>query len=139
EDDRRSTVVITAIDGAAGVGKTALAVRFGHRVAGRYPDGQLYLDLRGHSPTPPMTPAEALGRLLRGLGLSPERVPADEHEQAAAFRSLLADKRMLVVLDNARDAEQVRPLLPGGPGCLVVVTSRTTLATVDGAAHLRLD
>lgn len=130
---------ITVINGTAGVGKTALAVHFGHQVADRFPDGQLYLDLRGYAPTSPMTVGEALGSLLRSLGLPPERIPVDEQEQAAAYRSLVAGKRMLVVLDNARSADQIRPLLPASPHCLVVTTSRTTLTTIDGATHLHLD
>ncbi|HEV8558253.1 MAG TPA: BTAD domain-containing putative transcriptional regulator [Actinophytocola sp.] len=133
------SVVISAIHGTAGVGKTALAVHFGHTVAGRFPDGQLYLDLRGYAPTPAMTPGEALERLLRSLGLPPERIPREEQEQAATYRSLIAGKRVLVVLDNARTAEQVEPLLPGYPGCLVVITSRGTLSTVDCATRLQLD
>lgn len=132
-------VMITAIEGTAGIGKTTLAIHFGHQIANQFPDGQLYLDLRGFAPTPPMTAGEALGRLLRSLGLPPERIPADEQEQAATYRSLLADKRMLLVLDNARRAEQIQPLLPGSPHCLVVATSRSTLTTVDGATHLHLD
>jgi tetratricopeptide (TPR) repeat protein len=131
-------VAVSVIVGSAGTGKTALAVHFGHRVVERFPDGQLYVDLRGFAPSSPMTSAKALGQLLRGLGLPPERVPVEEQEQAATYRSLLAGKRVLVVLDNARAADQVEPLLPGSPGCLVLITSRTTLATVDGAIPLRL-
>lgn len=130
---------ICAIDGTAGVGKTALAVHFGHRVADRFPDGQLYVDLHGYAPGRPMSSREALGRFLRSLGLRPEQIPTDEDERAATYRSLLAGKRMLVLLDNARNAQQVRPLLPGGPDCLVVITSRAALATVDGAHHVNLD
>ena len=137
--DEPAAVVITAIDGTAGVGKTALAVHFGHRVADRFPDGQLYLDLRGYARTSPMSAGEALGWMLRSLGLPPERIPTEEQEQAALYRSVLAGKRVLVMLDNARSAGQVRPLLPASPGCLVVVTSRTTLATLDGVSHLHLD
>jgi tetratricopeptide (TPR) repeat protein len=134
-----SGVVVAAITGTAGVGKTALAVHAGHRVADRFPDGQLYLDLRGYSACPPMTPGEALGSLLRGLGMPADRIPASEQEQAASFRSLLVDRKVLVVLDNARSSEQVEPLLPGGPGCLVIVTSRTVFTFVDCALHLQLD
>jgi DNA-binding SARP family transcriptional activator/Tfp pilus assembly protein PilF len=133
------SAVVVAIDGTAGVGKTALAVHFGHLVAGRFPDGQLYVDLRGYAPTSPMTTADALGWMLRGLGTPPELVPADGQERAALYRSVLAGRRVLVLLDNARNAAQVRPLLPASPGCMVVVTSRTTLATLDGVHHLHLD
>jgi tetratricopeptide (TPR) repeat protein len=108
-------------------------------VAGRFPDGQLYLDLRGHGTAPPVTAVDALGHLLRGLGRPPEQIPADPQELAATFRSHLADRRVLIVLDNARTAEQVRPLLPGNPGCLVVVTSRAILSTLDNADHIHLD
>lgn len=139
ELDGAGQVLITAVAGTAGVGKTALAVHFGHRVAARFPDGQLHLDLRGYSAAPPMTAVEALGRMLRSLGVPPDHLPADEQELAALYRSVMAGKRMLVMLDNARSAEQVTPLLPAGPRNLVVVTSRTTLATLDSAAHVQLD
>jgi tetratricopeptide (TPR) repeat protein/transcriptional regulator with XRE-family HTH domain len=139
DGDGAGPVLITAVAGTAGVGKTALAVHFGHRVAVRFPDGQLHLDLRGYSAAPPMTAVEALGRMLRSLGMPPDHLPADEQELAALYRSVMAGKRMLVMLDNARSAEQVTPLLPAGPRNLVVVTSRTTLATLDSAAHVQLD
>jgi DNA-binding SARP family transcriptional activator/tetratricopeptide (TPR) repeat protein len=138
-ESRSSAVVITAIDGTAGVGKTALAVHFAHRVADRFPDGQLYIDLRGYAATAPATAAEALGWMLRSLGVPPERIPAEQQEQAALYRSVLAGKRVLVMLDNARSATQVTPLLPASQHCLVVITSRTTLATLDGSTHLHLD
>ncbi len=134
--------LICVVDGGAGVGKTALALHAGHRIAALFPDGQLYVDLRGFGPRqPPMQPAEALTGFLRALGADPPAIPAAVEEQAAMFRSLLAGKRMLIVLDNAADPEQVRPLLPGGPGSLVLVTSRERLpglAARDGAVRLTL-
>ncbi|EWM17818.1 regulatory protein AfsR [Kutzneria sp. 744] len=118
---------VAVIDGQAGVGKTTLAVRFAHLVADRFPDGQLFVDLRGFDArAKPVTVAEALNRMLRALGA--EDQPADRGEH---YRSLLADRKVLVVLDNAVNAEQVRPLLPNAPGCLTVVTSRNRL-TLDG-------
>jgi hypothetical protein len=125
-DDVR-TMLIAAINGTAGVGKTALAVHWAHQVAGRFPDGQLYIDLRGYSQTSPVSPAEALAMFLRAIGIPGPQIPGDVAEAAAMFRSQLAGKRVLVVLDNAGNADHVRPLLPGGPGCLVVITSRDRL------------
>jgi DNA-binding SARP family transcriptional activator/tetratricopeptide (TPR) repeat protein len=137
------TVPIVVISGAAGTGKTALAVRFGHQVAKRFPGGQLYLNLRGLDPaTPPMEPAEALRFFLDALGVPPHRIPAGTEGRSALFRSLLDGKRMLIVLDNARNVAQVRPLLPGSPGSLVVVTSRnemTGLVAAEGAVPLTLE
>jgi DNA-binding SARP family transcriptional activator/uncharacterized protein HemY len=138
----RPTVLVTAIGGTAGVGKTALAVQCAHQVAGSFPDGQLYVNLRGYDPGQPMTAADALARFLRDLGVPGPDMPAEEEERAARFRSLLAGRRMLVVLDNAGDADQVRPLLPGTPGCAALVTSRDALAGLvarDGARRLDLD
>jgi DNA-binding SARP family transcriptional activator/tetratricopeptide (TPR) repeat protein len=124
-------VVITALSGTAGVGKTALAVRWAHRVRHRFPDGQFYVNLRGFHPTgAAVTPGEALHGFLTALGLPPARIPSTLDAQSALYRTLLADRRMLVLLDNARDAEQVRPLLPGAPGCLVLITSRHGLASL---------
>ncbi|MEU1881360.1 BTAD domain-containing putative transcriptional regulator [Streptosporangium sp. NPDC020072] len=132
---------IATVTGAAGAGKTALAVRFGHLVAEEFPDGRLYVNLRGHAARPPMPPLEALVRMLGSLGIPPERIPEQEEAAAGLYRSRLSGRRMLVLLDDARTAEQVRPLLPGDPGCLVVVTSRNALAglTVShGAWNLSL-
>jgi DNA-binding SARP family transcriptional activator len=133
--------LICMIDGGAGVGKTALAIHAGHRLTALFPDGQLHVDLRGFGPRPPMPPGEALTGFLRGLGADPPAIPGAIDEQAAMFRSLLAGKRMLIVLDNAADPGQVRPLLPGMPGSLVLITSRDRLPGLvarDGAARLTL-
>ena len=143
EAESGQTVPIVVISGTAGTGKTALAVRFGRHVAKRFPGGQLYVNLRGLDPaTPPMESAEALRFFLGSLGVPPYRIPADTEGRSALFRSLLDGKRMLIVLDNARDGAQVRPLLPGSPGSLVVVTSRnemTGLVAAEGAVPLTLD
>jgi len=132
-------VVISAISGTAGVGKSALAVHWGHRAAGRFPDGQLYVNLRGFEPTgAPVTPAAALHGFLAALSVPPAQIPVSVDERAALYRSLLAGKRMLIVLDNACDTAQVRPLLPGGVAGFVIVTSRSQLAglAVTEDAHL---
>jgi len=136
------TLVISAIAGTAGVGKTALAVQWAHQVADRFPDGQLHVNLRGCDPGQPMSAADALAGFLRGLGVAEQDVPAETQERAARYRSLLAGRRMLIVLDNARDVAQVRPLLPGSPSCVTVVTSRDALAGLvarDGARRLDLN
>jgi tetratricopeptide (TPR) repeat protein len=144
-DEARTTpaaVVISAIGGTAGVGKTALAIRWAHQVAGNFPDGQLYVDLRGYDPGQPMTATDALAAFLRCLDVPGQAIPAEVSERAARFRSLLAGRRMLVILDNAGQSEQVRPLLPGSPGCVTLVTSRDALAGLvarDGAVRLDLD
>ncbi|QCX80377.1 Regulatory protein AfsR [Streptomyces sp. YIM 121038] len=121
------TLVISSVSGMAGVGKTALAVHWMHRVADRFPDGQLYANLRGHAAEPPTTADEALGQLLRALGVGTGHLPESTDEKAALYRSLLAGKRVLILLDDAAGLEQVRPLLPGSPTCFVVVTSRNDL------------
>jgi DNA-binding SARP family transcriptional activator/tetratricopeptide (TPR) repeat protein len=137
------SVPVAVISGTAGVGKTALAIRFGRQVAKRFPDGQLYINLRGRNPgTPPVEPGVALQFFLDSLGVPPHRITASTQERAALYRSLLDGKRMLIVLDDATNAAQVRPLLPGSPGCLVLVTSRNQmagLAAVDGATLVTLD
>ncbi|HEY6314766.1 MAG TPA: ATP-binding protein [Streptosporangiaceae bacterium] len=139
----RPAVVISAIDGTAGVGKTALAVHFGHESAGLFPDGQLYVNLAGFGPSgSPLAPGRAVRGFLDALGIRPEQIPAGLDGQAGLYRSLLAGRQMPVVLDNAADEQQVRPLLPGSPGCLVVVTSRRQLAGLaagEGAVLITLD
>jgi DNA-binding SARP family transcriptional activator/Tfp pilus assembly protein PilF len=139
-DAGSGTVVISAINGMGGVGKTALAVRAAHRLGGRFPDGQLFIDLHGYSADlEPVTPPDALAYLLRSLGVPPREIPNDLGERAALYRSRLAGTRTLIVLDNAVDADQARPLLPGAPGCLVLITSRNRLAGLDDAQVLALD
>jgi len=135
--------VISVIDGTAGIGKTTLALHFAHQVAGQFPDGQLYVNLRGFDPAgPQMTSVEAIRLFLDALAVPAARIPAGLDAQAGLYRSLLVGKRMLVLLDNARDVDQVRPLLPASPGCLVIVTSRsqlTSLVATEGASPLTLD
>ncbi len=141
--DTGGTVVITAIAGTAGVGKTALAVHWAHQIRDRFPDGQLYVNLRGFDPAgPAMEPTEAIRGFLDAFAVPPDRIPVDLDAQAALYRSLLAGRRVLIVLDNARDADQVRPLLPGTPSCLVVATSRNQLlglVATAGASPLGVD
>jgi tetratricopeptide (TPR) repeat protein len=143
EVERGDGPVIAAIDGTAGIGKTSLVGYWAHRAADRFPDGQLYVNLRGFDPAgTPMAPTEAVRGFLDALGVPAHRLPVSLETQAALYRSLLAGRRMLVVLDNARDCEQVRRLLPGSSGCLVLVTSRsrlTSLVAVEGAQPLTLD
>ncbi|XVV09915.1 tetratricopeptide repeat protein [Actinoplanes sp. CA-131856] len=134
--------MVGAISGMAGVGKTTFAVHLAHRFADRCPDGQLYLHLRGFGPGAAMDPAEALVRLLSSLGVPSHQIPADVDSRAALYRSRLAGRRMLLLFDNARDTAQVRPLLPGAPGHVVLVTSRDRLAGLvvsDGARPIALD
>jgi DNA-binding SARP family transcriptional activator/tetratricopeptide (TPR) repeat protein len=135
-------VVILVITGTAGVGKTELAVQWAHRVRPRFPDGQLHVDLRGYATRAPMRPIEALSLFLRALGVPADRVPTGAEEATALYRTMLAGRRVLVVLDNAATVDQVRPLLPGSPGCLVVVTGRDRLEGLvarDGAHRLDLE
>jgi DNA-binding SARP family transcriptional activator/tetratricopeptide (TPR) repeat protein len=140
--DAPTAVVISAVSGTAGVGKTALAVHWAHRVRDRFPDGQLYVNLQGYAPDPPVRPIEALAGFLHGLGVPADRIPTDVVTAAGMYRTLLADKRVLVLLDNARTAEQVRALLPAGPGCSVLITSRVRLGGLvarEGAHLITLD
>ncbi|WP_412543105.1 BTAD domain-containing putative transcriptional regulator [Longispora sp. K20-0274] len=139
---RSPVAVVSAISGTGGMGKTALAVHWAHAAMRRFPDGQLYLDLRGHGAGAALGAGEAVRRLLRMLGLPAASIPDQDDEAAALYRARLSARRMLIVLDNAASARQVRPLLPGGPGNLVVVTSRDRLAGLvarDGAHRLDLD
>jgi DNA-binding SARP family transcriptional activator/Tfp pilus assembly protein PilF len=135
-----TTVVITAIDGMAGIGKTALAVHAAHRFADRYPEGQLFIDLHGYSQgIAPIDPVEALDRLLRSMGVPGEQIPQHLDERAGLYRSRLANRRVLILLDNAVADAQVSPLLPGSPGCLVLVTSRRRLTSLDATHTVSLD
>lgn len=131
---------ITTIDGMAGVGKTALAVRAARELSRRHPDAQLFIDLHGFTPgRDPVEPAAALDTLLRLLGVPAEHIPADTDQRMLAWRAALAGLNAVVVLDNAADAAQVRPLIPGAPGCVVLVTSRRRMPTLEGAVPLSLD
>ncbi|MFB6720801.1 BTAD domain-containing putative transcriptional regulator [Kribbella sp. NPDC056345] len=138
-----TTVIISAIAGTAGIGKTTTAAYWAHRVADQFPDGQLFVNLRGFDPgAEPLPAVDALRGFLEALGTAPEAIPQEHDAQSAMFRSLLADRKMLVLLDNARDVDQVRPLLPGAPGCLAIVTSRnrlTGLVAEHGARPIQLD
>jgi tetratricopeptide (TPR) repeat protein/transcriptional regulator with XRE-family HTH domain len=128
---------VGVVTGPGGIGKTTLAVQLAHRLADAFPDGQLYVDLHGTGGAP-LRPVDVLGRLLRDLGAQRHRIPHDVDERAALYRTSLAGRRILVVLDDAADAAQVRPLLPGAPGCAALVTSRRTLADLEGATLVSL-
>jgi DNA-binding SARP family transcriptional activator len=131
-------MIISSVSGMAGIGKTTLVVHWAHEVAHHFPDGQLYVNLRGFDASGSvMRPAEAVRGFLDALGVAPQQVPSGLEAQIGLFRSLLAERRVLVVLDNARDAEQVRPLLPGSASCLVVVTSRNQLAGLVATNNAR--
>jgi DNA-binding SARP family transcriptional activator/tetratricopeptide (TPR) repeat protein len=133
---------IVVLCGQAGVGKTTLALQHAHRISGNFPDGQLFADLRGYDEREPQAAEDVLGRFLHALAVEETDVPAHLDERSALYRSLTAGRRMLVVLDNCRDAAQIRPLLPGASGCLTLVTSRDRLESLvarEGAAHLGLD
>jgi tetratricopeptide (TPR) repeat protein len=134
--DRVGAVVVTAVSGTGGIGKTALAVHAAHLMRDRFPDGQIYADLGSGERRP--EPADLLGRFLRDLGLDSADIPDDPQERAVRYRSLIAGRRVLILLDNARDAAQVRPLLPGGGAGRVLVTSRSRLADLEGAVPLDL-
>jgi DNA-binding SARP family transcriptional activator len=138
--DRASPPVVVA--GLAGVGKTALAVHWGHSAAPRFPDGQLYIDVRGYSSDRPLTPLETLGKLLRALGAPADRIPTDVDEASAMYRTMLAGRRMLVLIDNVHRVDWLRPVLPAAPGCLCLVTSRSQLGglvAVEAAQPVTLD
>jgi DNA-binding SARP family transcriptional activator/tetratricopeptide (TPR) repeat protein len=135
--DETTAVPMCGVVGQAGAGKTSLAVHVAHRLRARYPDGQLFVDLRG-ADSHPLDPVEVLARFLRALGVPGQAIPHDAEERGALYRSLLADRRLLVVLDNAAGEEQVRPLLPGTPSCAVLVTSRYQLPGLAGLASMDL-
>jgi len=140
-EDPAVSAAIVAVDGTAGVGKTCLAVWWGHQAQHSFPDGTLFADLGGHGPGAPMVPSVALSSFVQTLGLPESRLPRGDAALISTYRSLLAGRRVLVVLDNAADASQVRPLLPTSAGCLAVVTSRavlTSLTVVDGARRIGL-
>lgn len=133
---------LCVISGIAGIGKTTLAVHWAHRARPSFPDGQLYVDMRGFSADPPLTPVDALSRFVRALGMPVDEIPLEQDEIADAYRTMTATRRLLVIVDNARHVDQIRPLLPSGPGCFGVVTGRTQLSglvAVEGAAPVVLD
>ena len=131
-------VRVVVVNGAAGLGKTALAVHAAHQVSAQFPDGQLYVDLLGAS-SQPASPAEVLARFLRDLGIEGDKVPARDDERAALYRTTLTGRRVLIVLDNARDAAQVRALLPGSSSCAVLVTTRSRTSDLASTRFLDLN
>ncbi|MFI6028626.1 tetratricopeptide repeat protein [Amycolatopsis magusensis] len=140
--DDGTDVRIAVVSGTAGVGKTAVALRWAHRSRENFPDGQLYLDLRGYGPERPVEPGDALSGFLRALGVDGSEIPAEEDQRAAKFRTELDERQLLLILDNAGSVEQVRPLLPGSASCSVLVTSRETLPALiarHGAHRVLLD
>ncbi|RJQ82559.1 hypothetical protein D5S17_01945 [Pseudonocardiaceae bacterium YIM PH 21723] len=140
-DESADAVMISAVDGTAGVGKTALAVQWAHGVQQFFPGGTLFVNLRGYGPTAPLDPRLALAGFLTALGVPAAQIPADQDALTGLYRTTLADRRVLILLDNAGSAEQVRPLLPSAPGCLVLITSRSTLTgltVADGVGRLPL-
>lgn len=137
-----SSLGVAVIVGTAGVGKTSLAIRWSHRIRTRFPDGQLYANLRGYDPSAPVAAVEVLGRFLRALDVPAERIPTGEEARSDLFRSAVAERRMLILLDNAATVEQIRPLLPGASECLVVVTSRSRMSGLvarDGAHRVSVE
>jgi DNA-binding SARP family transcriptional activator/DNA-binding XRE family transcriptional regulator len=142
EVTRPAAAALAVLSGVAGVGKTALAVHWAHGAQRRFSDGALYVNLRGFDAGPPMALTDAVRGFLEALGLPTHRIPSDVDAQVGLYRSAMAHRRMLILLDNARDAEQVRPLLPASPGCMVVATSRsqlTDLVAAEGACPITLD
>jgi len=137
-EDGGTAVTVVVVSGPAGVGKTTLAIHAGHLHRRRFPDGQLYVNLGGAGGQP-ASPEEVLGRFLRDLGLDWSAVPRDADERAVLYRSMTSDRRMLIVLDNARSGAQVRPLIPAGRGNAVLITSRRRLASLDAVRHMHLD
>jgi DNA-binding SARP family transcriptional activator/tetratricopeptide (TPR) repeat protein len=138
--DPPAALMVSSIDGMAGVGKTALAVHAAHRLADRFPDGQLFVDLHGFTQgVPPVEPADALDRMLRCLGVPGEQLPQNLDDRAALYRTRLAGKRVLILLDNAATEAQIRPLLPGTPSCRVLITSRSRLPGLADAHPLSLN
>ncbi|MEV0397455.1 ATP-binding protein [Polymorphospora rubra] len=137
-----ATPAISIVAGVAGVGKTALVVHWARQMRDRFPDGELYVNLRGYDSVPPATPAQVIEGFLLALGVTANRIPGEINAQVGLFRSILHGRRILIVLDNARSAEQIRPLLPESVGCFVLVTSRSNLsglAARNGARRIRLD
>jgi tetratricopeptide (TPR) repeat protein len=140
--DSPGSAGVAIVAGSAGAGKTTTAVHWGHRVAARFPDGQIYLNLRGYDPMRPVAPTAALEAILGRLGVEQSQIPWEQAERAALYRTVTAGRRMLIVLDNAHTADQVRDLLPGTPGCFVIITSRdslTGLVARHGASRVELD